>query len=219
MEKRKVVVFIIVLFTTIMLSATETRAASMGGVGFYMKDNSNIFAFPGTFNSYQSMVISELRVKNSDTSYSAGIHFPSTYGVYLNNPVTVNLPSSFDYVTIDNTMDLFYGSKLTNYDLGIRLAYGLDSFLNEIPGTDLDEKETAHYYSFGVGLSDEIRDFGFNFELPGAKYEFDDEEKTWGGFGIGLNYRNFLDRGKMQLVPVITFKISIDCLLFNRRQS
>ncbi len=31
------------------LWATETRVGSMGGVGFYMRDNSNIFVFPGTF--------------------------------------------------------------------------------------------------------------------------------------------------------------------------
>jgi hypothetical protein len=208
MKIKNVVVFVVVLFATIMLSATETRVASMGGVGFYMKDNSNVFAFPGTFNSYQGMVISELRVKNSDTSYSAGIHFPSNFGVYLNNPVTVNLPSSFEYVTIDNTMDLFYGLELTNYDLGVRIAYGLDSYLEEIPGTNLEEREAAHYYSLSVGISYENMDLGVNFELPGTKYEFDNEERTWGGFGLGLNYRSFLDRGKMQFVPVATFKIS-----------
>lgn len=209
MKTRRTVLLIAFLLISAFLSATETRVTSMGGIGFYMKDNSNIFCFPGTFNSYEGMLISELRIKGSDASYTAGVHLPlfSNIGLYLNNPVYLNIPSSFTRVRIDNTMDFFFGKKLESYDLGIRLAYALDSSKDDYPNTDLEVKESAHYYLLGVGLSNETIDFGVNFELPGAKYEYDTVDETWGGYGFSINYRSFVEQEGYQIVPVITFKM------------
>ena len=52
MNNSKSLCLIAMLLTAFLLfqpavMATETRVGSMGGVGFYMRDNSNIFVFPG----------------------------------------------------------------------------------------------------------------------------------------------------------------------------
>ena len=75
------------------LTATETRVSSMGGIGFYIRDNSNIFYFPGTVLQYQNQAVAELRAKNNDNLYTVGVHLApsqgSTYGVYLNRPLSL----------------------------------------------------------------------------------------------------------------------------------
>ena len=53
--------------------STETRMQSMGGVGLYTRDNSNIFHFPSTINSYANESIAELRAREDDTKYSIGL--------------------------------------------------------------------------------------------------------------------------------------------------
>ena len=206
----KKIILLLVLVSVAFLFGTETRVASMGGVGFYMKDNVNVFDFPGTINLYSGQVIGELRTKNADNTYSAGLHLPlnsAVVGVYLNNPLTVNMPANFQNTTLDNTIDLFYGSKLSNFDLGVRLSFAADNFLNDL-GNNVEEKEAAHYYGLGVGLSNKTMDLGFMVELPGAKNELVDAKKTWSGFGFELNSRMFLDRGGMMLIPAATFKIA-----------
>jgi hypothetical protein len=210
-KMKKTLALLVVGCILVGLSATETRVASLGGTGFYIRDNSNIFYFPGSFKSYSGMVISELRVKKSDASYSAGIHLPSTLGIYLNNPVDIDIPNYFQDVTIDNTMDFFYGTQLANFDFGARLAYGLDSYSNDVPDGDStkEELESARYFALGLGISNDNMDLGLNIELPGAKYEFDSIEETWSGFGFGLNGRMFVDAmGKLEIIPVGLFNMT-----------
>ena len=92
--------------------ATETRVGSMGGVGFYMRDNSNIYVFPGTFFTYSDQVVGELRVKEADYFYSVGAHLPvssnAQIGVYLNSPLFWTIPGGVvEDVVLDRTTDIF----------------------------------------------------------------------------------------------------------------
>src|SRR4030065_2836453 len=77
-------------------SATESRVGSMGGIGLYTHDNSNIFFFPGAIYTYSGQVVGELRSKGDDNSYSIGIHYPfgdySVVGIYLNRPILLSIP-------------------------------------------------------------------------------------------------------------------------------
>ena len=214
---KKILVILVGLLVVCSIFATETRVASMGGVGFYMKDNSNVFYFPGTINLFSNQLIGEMRVKNSDNDYSAGLHLSlndsSVLGFYVNNPLDASIPDNifgangeFQNVTLDNALNFFYGKKLSTFDMGVRFAYGIDNYHTELDTTEVNEG--AHYYCLGIGLSNDTMDLGFLFEIPGAKYELNPVEETWGGIGMGLNWRMFLDRGRMQLVPVVTFKIS-----------
>ena len=74
-------------------TATEVRVGTMGGVGFYTHDNSNIFFFPGAIYSYSGQVYGEFRVKSTPNAYSIGVNYPigdySVVGAYLNRPIPI----------------------------------------------------------------------------------------------------------------------------------
>jgi hypothetical protein len=198
---------LIILATFSSLPATETRVGSMGGIGLYTHDNSNIFFFPGAIYTYAGQVVGELRVKGNDNSYSIGVHYPlnnySVLGVYLNRPINVFVPAGIaDSVQLNHTTDIFYGRQMADYDLGIRLAIGLDSYKEDLGTTD--DKQSARYIGLGAGLSNERMDLGLLFELPHAKREIADSSNTWSGFGFGLNARMFSGEAT-KLVPLGTF--------------
>ncbi len=196
--------------------ATETRVGSMGGVGFYMRDNSNIFVFPGTFYQYSNQVVGELRVKNDNSYYSIGVHMPVSnmvLGAYLNSPLDLNIPAGVvDEVSLDRATDLFFGTKLSGFDLGINLKIGMDSFSEDTDnGTDTVEyKESARYIAIGAGISNEKMDLGLRVELPAASTEFpasgveEDYKTNWDGMAVGFNGRMWMaKRDKFQLVPLV----------------
>jgi hypothetical protein len=186
--------------------ATETRVGSMGGVGYFMRDNSNIFVFPGTFYSYQNQVVGELRVKNNDALYTIGVNLPvasnTVLGAYLNSPLNLIIPANVvDNVELDRASDIFYGTKLADFDLGLNLRVGLDKFTNDADTLE----ESARYFAVGAGLSNEKMDLGLLLEFPGASLEEGSYESTWSGFGVGFNGRFWLEKkGKFQLLPVIS---------------
>ncbi len=176
--------------------ATETRVGSMGGVGFYIRDNSNIFVFPGTFYSYSNQVVGELRVKEVDYFYSIGAHLPvssnAQIGVYLNSPLSWRIPGGVvEDVTLDRTTDLFFGTRLSNFDLGLALRVAMDKDEEQID-PDTKSKESAQYFEIAGGISNEMMDLGLMFGLPSASYELDPVKTNWGGFGVGFNGRFWL---------------------------
>lgn len=196
--------------------ATETRVGSMGGVGFYMRDNSNIFVFPGTFYQYSNQVVGELRVKNDNSYYSIGVHMPVSnivLGAYLNSPLDLAIPAGVvDQVSLDRATDLFFGTRLSGFDLGINLRIGMDSYSEDRDnGTDTVEyKESARYIAIGAGLSNEKMDLGLRVELPAADTKFPasgtekDYESKWDGLAVGFNGRMWMEkRDKFQLVPLV----------------
>jgi len=114
------------------VTATETRVGTMGGIGFYVHDNSNIFYFPGAIYTYSGQVVGELRVKNNDNAYSIGVNYPvgdfSVIGVYLNRPIPLTIPNNIaDDVTLNQTTDLFYGMQMSEFDLGFKASFGADA--------------------------------------------------------------------------------------------
>jgi len=193
------------LLTTVQLSATETRVGTMGGVGLYTHDNSNIFYFPGSIYTYSGQVVGEFRVKSADNSYTVGINYPvgdySVLGIYLNRPINASIPGGIvDSVELTHTTDIFYGTQMTQFDLGLSLSLGLDS---QKWGPDTSEnKESARYIALGAGISHEAMDLGIRFELPSAKFEPPTgSEIKWSGFAFGAAGRMF--RGETtKLVPL-----------------
>jgi hypothetical protein len=187
------------------VSATEVRVGTMGGVGFYMHDNSNIFFFPGAIYTYSGQVVGELRVKNTDNTYSIGIHYPiadySVVGVYLNRPAILAVkPNIVNTVALNHTTDFFYGMQMSQYDLGFRLSLGLDSYNQDYGATEL--KENARYLALAGGISNEKMDLGAFVELPSAKHDSAATINKWSGFGFGIAGRMF--RGQAtKLVPLV----------------
>jgi hypothetical protein len=205
------IIGLFILTASVSLFATETRVSSMGGVGFYMKDNSNIFFYPGAINQYAGQVIGELRVKNANQTYTVGVNYPindqSVFGMYLNRPIGISIPAGIvNEVTLDQTTDFFYGKKMSQFDLGIRLSAALDSYKD-----DTTDKESAHYFALGLGISNEKTDLGLTIEMPGVSRKFIPEEDTleienkWSGMAFGFNGRMFYGE-KTKIVPVVNFR-------------
>jgi len=187
-------------------AATETRVGTLGGVGFYMHDNSNIFYFPGAINTYSGQVIGEFRVKNNDNSYSIGVHYPvgdfSVLGVYLNRPIPLSIsPGVVQNVTLNHTTDIFYGMQLSQFDLGFKASFGADGIV--VDNGAGEDKESARYLALGVGISNEKMDLGGHIELPSAKSDPDGDvgDQDWGGFGFAGAGRLFLGE-TTKIVPV-----------------
>ncbi len=218
-----------VLFLTILLffigasaaplMATETRVGSMGGVGMYTRDNSNIFYFPGTLYAYKNQVVGELRVQALDNSYSVGVHYPArkqcVIGAYLNRPIRL-APALDEFgienVTLDQSTDLLYGRQMANFDFGFRLSFGFDSYDDGDTGI-LKEEESARYIGLAAGISNSVMDLGVQFEMPSAKWEQDTFSIKWGGTALGANGRLFYG-GETQIVPVGTFYMASGSVKF-----
>jgi hypothetical protein len=197
------------MFSTV--AATEVRVGSMGGVGFYTHDNSNIFYFPGSIYSYSGQVYGEFRVKSEPNSYTVGVNYPvnenSVVGVYLNRPVPINVPSGLlEDVSLDQTTDFFYGKRMSQFDLGFKVSLGMDSFKQDSIGETASVDESARYIQFAGGISNEKMDLGAFVELPHAKYEQSGITDTWSGFGFGVIGRMFYERdAATKLVPLVAF--------------
>jgi hypothetical protein len=196
---------------SVTLFATETRVGSMGGVGFYMKDNSNIFFYPGAINQYTGQVIGELRVKNANQTYTVGVNYPindkSVFGMYLNRPIGLDIPDEIvNEVTLDQATEFFYGMKSSNYDMGFRLSIALDSYKD-----DTTDKESAHYFGLGFGISNDAMDLGLSFDMPGISRKYYEDEATvqtenkWSGIAFGANGRMFYGE-RTKIVPVVNFR-------------
>ncbi|NIA31792.1 MAG: hypothetical protein GWP06_18015, partial [Actinobacteria bacterium] len=188
--------------------ATETRMGSMGGVGFYARDNSNVFYFPGTIFRYSNQVVTELRAKNIDSRYTAGAHVPldenTILGIYLNRPL--NMPGlATDNTKVDRTTNIIFGTKaLGGMSMALGLSIGMDKYSEETGSAET--KESAMYLAFSGGVSNEKMDVGFLFEIPSAKWELEKKSEKWGGVGIGFNARYFISQSeKLQIVPLVTF--------------
>ena len=201
-------VLALILIYQIDANATETRVASMGGVGYYIRDNSNIFVFPGTFYSYANQVIGELRVRQSNYFYTVGAHLPvssnAQVGVYLNSPLYWEIPGGLvNTVTLDRTTDIFFGTRLSRFDLGLALRVAMDKAENFPPAPET--KESAHYFEVAGGISNDIMDLGLMVGLPSASYELTDVKRTWSGFGASFNGRFWLKQQGLlfQFLPLI----------------
>jgi hypothetical protein len=195
------------------LLATETRVATMGGNGYYMRDNSNIFVFPGTFYQYKNQAVAELRLKNNDQYYSVGVHIPidtaNVLGVYLNRPLSITLPAVdfLEYVHLDRVTDLFYGRKLSSYDLGLSVSLGFDSYSDESNVEDEPKiNENIRYVAFNGGISNEKMDLGIKFDLPSAGRDVDSLESKLDGYNLRAVYRYFYQwRNRLELLPLGLF--------------
>ena len=188
------------------VSATETRVGTMGGIGFYVHDNSNIFYFPGAIYSYSGQVVGEFRVKNNDNAYSIGVHYPlgdfNVVGVYLNRPIPLTIPNGIvNNVTLNQTTDIFYGMQMSEFDLGFKASFGADGQVVNPGGGD--NKESAMYLALASGISNEKMDLAAHIELPSAKYEpaGGGNERKWSGFGFAGAGRFFMGETD-KLVPV-----------------
>lgn len=203
-------VFLLVLSLSNQSNATETRVATMGGIGYFIQDNTNIFYFPSTLSQYSSQLNIEARQKLNVGSYTAGVHLPMNsmvFAVYLNRPVNVIPAATLAglNVRMDNTTDFLGAFKLGKMGLGIRLSLGMDSYKDETVDPTLTESAT--YIGLGFGLSTTMFnmgvDMGVDIDIPLAFAEQGDDKMGYAGFGFGFNGRAHYQASKeLQIVPV-----------------
>lgn len=205
---------------SVSLFASETRVFSMGQVGLFTHDNSNVTPFPGLIMNYGNEAVTELRFKDLEPSFSAEVRIPiNSYmiGVNFSRPIFIVTPAvGLGFVRLTNTSDLYFGTELMGHNAGFRVSLGRDGFKQDsIPAIfqpQLDE--SARYLEIAAGFSSDNYDVGLGLEFPSIKSERitlpPDSVKTlkdeWSGTGINLSGRYFYELNeKMQAVPVLTF--------------
>jgi hypothetical protein len=229
----KKVLLVLLVVSVAFLFATESRVMSMGGVQGFIDDNTDVFLYPGTIINYSGQVVSELRMKGVDNSYTVGLHLPkgsSVFGVYLNSPIGnyFDIPNTigegefgsdlFGNVVLTNAMELIYGTQLNGYDFGTRFTYAADKDTDEWIAQDnngddfkMEQNEGTYLLGLGIGLSNETIDFGMSFDLPGVSWEQkgdgDKTEELWSGFGLGFDLRNTMNHGETNIVTLIKFDV------------
>ena len=190
------------------LSATETRVFSMGQTGLFMYDNSNVVFFPGAVMRYGNQIVTELRLKDSESTFSAEVRLPMNsymFGLNFNRPITLFDPGVGQSITLNSTSDLYFGTELGGNDLGIRLSLGRDGFTRDsIPFGPPRLEESARYIEVAGGYSSDIYDASISFELPSVTSEEGNLKDEFSGNMITLNGRYFYDYdAKMRFVPVV----------------
>ncbi len=200
---------VVLLLTSLVLntSATETRVFSMGQTGVFMYDNSNIYLFPGAVMRYGNEIVTELRLKDVERLFSAEVRIPvNSYvlGLNFNRPVSVYDPGVGRNIVLNSTSELYFGTKVSGNNLGIRLSYGRDGYSQDSTSVQPRLEETARYVEIAGGYSTSLYDASICLELPSIESNLAGDMDEYSGTGINLNGRYFYQYDlKMQFVPVV----------------
>jgi len=205
----KFVFVVLMLFLFSSLYASETRVATMGGGGIFVKDQSTVFLFPGTIHQYPDLVVAEMRARGADAVYTLGIHMDygdMISGLYINQPINsfvlsygFSTPTAFD---LNNAFVYMLGLELGGFDAGFGLIGASSSFENN--ATDPKTEETASYVGILAGASNDDMDIGLLFELPSIEVKPGDAE--YSGFALQANGRyNLMRRNGYNIFPVASF--------------
>lgn len=189
------------------LSATETRVFSMGQTGLFMYDNSNVVFFPGAVMRYGNQIVTELRLKDSESTFSAEVRLPmNSYmlGLNFNRPINVLNPGVGQNISLTNTSDLYFGTKLGGNDLGIRVSMGRDGFSQDSTGFNPKLEESARFVEIAGGYSTDTYDASISFAMPSIESELSGLKDEYSATLIDILGRYFYQYdSKMQLVPVV----------------
>jgi hypothetical protein len=203
-------VVLVIMVSMLPLSASETRTFSMGQTGVFIYDNSNVTLFPGAVMRYGSEIVTELRLKDTESVYSAEVRLPVNsfmLGLNFNRPIMMFNPGVGQNISLNNTSDIYFGTGLGGNDLGIRLSMGRDGFTRDsIPFGPPRLEESARYIEVAGGLSSDLYDASVSVELPSISSEEGNLKDEFSGNMINLRGRYFYDYdSKMQFVPVVQF--------------
>lgn len=207
-----IITAVLFVMQTMNISASETRVFSMGQVGLFIHDNSNVTPFPGTIMSYGNEVVTELRFKDFEPSYSAEVRIPvNSYmiGVNFNRPLFITTPGVGNFVQLTNTSDFYVGTELMGNDVALRVSLGRDGFNRDSTLGTPKLDESAKYLEFAGGFSSENYDATLSLEFPSIKSELGSLTDKWSGTGINVLGRYFYElNDQMRAVPVVRFGTS-----------
>jgi hypothetical protein len=205
-----VIVVFVVFVSMIPVVASETRALSMGQTGPFMYDNSNVVLFPGAVMRYGNEVVTELRLKDAESQFSAEVRLPMNsymFGLNFNRPIMMFNPGVGQNISLNNTSDIYFGTQLGDNDLGLRLSLGRDGYNRDsISVFQPKLEESARYLEFAGGLSSDYYDASVSLQLPSISSKQGTLEDKFSGNMINLAGRYFYDYDlNMKFVPVVQF--------------
>ncbi len=188
-------------------TASETRVLTMGQTGVFMYDNSNVVLFPGAMMRYGNEIVTELRLKDTESLFSAEVRLPfNSYmvGVNFNRPISFFNPGVGMNISLNQTSDIYFGTPLGGNNLGVRLSYGRDGFNQDSTLIQPMVEESARYLEIAAGYSSDKYDAAISFELPSVTSEVSGDKDEYSGTGINLNGRYFYPYdAEMVLIPVV----------------
>lgn len=194
------------------LYATDSRMTALGYPYGFIRDNTDVHAYPATIFKYNRTLNGEL-ADYDDYYWSIGTNVPlkaNVLGVYFNLPTNVDADTHLfwdeDY---DKSTDLDISKKVQFY-LGFmdKFAVGFGMGIDSESTTDDDYKEEmgAHYYELSGGMSTDMMDLGLKLFLTGGKWDDNDtspsvSETSYSGIGLNLGGRYFIqENGSLDIV-------------------
>ncbi len=187
--------------------ATETRVFSMGQSGLFLNDNSNILYFPGNVMRFGNEIVTELRLKDNEELFSAEVRLPvSSYmlGLNFNRPINVFNPGVGTNIRLEQTSDLYFGTKIGGNDLGVRFSLGRDGYSQDSTLVQPRLEESARYLEIAGGYSTDVFDVSLGLELPSIKSELQRNKDEYSGNNIWINGRYFYQyNSEIKFVPVL----------------
>jgi hypothetical protein len=201
-RKALLLLFVVLTLAVSSVFATESRMAALGNPFGFIRDNTDIHAYPGVIHQYENNVRAELP-SSSVSSWKLGANLPflsNKLGVYLNTDTRINvanhLPTANNFVPgdldISKKIQFYYGF-MDKFGVGFGMA--IDSKKKDIADNpDKFAELNASYFELSGGMSDEKMDIGVALAFWGAgtKNDIDQNETSMGGFGFSAQGRYFL---------------------------
>lgn len=207
------------------LYATESRMTALGYPYGFIRDNTDVHAYPATIFKYNRTFNGELSDYYYDDYYydwSIGTNVPlkaNVFGAYFNLPTGVYADDHLfwdDYYDKDTGLDIsrkvqFYLGFMDKFAVGFGMS--IDSASNtheDIPSKeDYKEEMGAHYYELSGGMSTDMMDLGLKLFLTGGSWKdnstssYYEDERTFSGIGMNLGGRYFIqENSSLDLVAL-----------------
>ncbi|MDD4310166.1 MAG: hypothetical protein PHO32_07275, partial [Candidatus Cloacimonetes bacterium] len=206
------------------LTATDGRMIALGNPFGFIRDNTDISAFPGAINRYNRNVVAELNSPGSSYYWTLGANLPvmnNVLGVYLNTTTGVSVDNAFGNTYPHyNIGDLDISKKIQFYfgfleQFGVGFGMAIDS--QKADNSDNPNQyveQAATYFDVSGGMSTDMMDFGAKLMIAGAGTEADVDTETSlvGALGLETSGRYYImdtDQFSLMGVASLTFNAEV----------
>ncbi len=207
------------LLTATGLMASEARMVALGSPHGFVRDNTDIFVYPGLMNRYNKLIMGEMDNSAATATWTLGANLPvmgNVFGLYLNKPTGVDVDQMLGFHSDYAIGDLDISRKITMLfgfmdTFGVGFAMAIDSETTPATATKDIEKK-ANFFEVKGGMSTDMMDAGLNVYMAAASTLNDDtkEEETAGIFGFGLNGRYFVrDEADFTMMATLGFDLQM----------
>lgn len=123
-HKTLIMLLILLVLVAGGLFATDSRMTALGYPYGFLRDNTDIHAYPATIFKYNRSMTGELYDAGDDWNWTLGANVPinsSVFGLYL------NLPTGVD---VGDHLDWNYGYRDTDLDISKKIQFYFGSWIN-----------------------------------------------------------------------------------------